>query len=112
MSEFQIVQGYFGPHIKGKLGAQRKAQEYSVSPRSDGLYMVQSSKAIGVFDPATGKGVLNIKGCYFAHLSATMGAKPYEFPKDFVTLAQEVCLTPGGETSRGGVTLVHTVTVI
>jgi hypothetical protein len=109
---YEIVDGYFGPKVRGKLGRQRKPQTYSVMPRSDGLVMVQGDSAIGVFDPATRQGRLNIKGGYFPHLNYALGAEDYEFPANFVALAMEVMPEPGGETSRGGVTVVHTVKVI
>ena len=72
--------------IAAKLGTMRKAQSFTVYPMgSDGSITVQSDKSIGVFNPATGKGLLNTKGGYFIHLSRSAGAVPYEFPADFVT---------------------------
>ena len=68
--------------VTAKLGTMRKPQEFTVYPWIPGKPMtVQSDKSIGEFDPETGKGKLNTKGCYFPHL---MFAQPYEFPKDFV----------------------------
>lgn len=76
------------PRLKAKLGKMRKEQEFSVYPATeDGQIIVQSDKAIGQFDPATGLGVLNSKGSnskYFAHLTEFMGAEPYQFPLEFV----------------------------
>lgn len=109
---FEIVSGYFGPQVKGKLGRQRKAQTYSVMPRSDGTIQVQGGSAIGVFDRGTGVGRLNIKGGYFAHLNYALGAEDYTFPADFVTLCLEVVPEVGSETTRGGVTIVNTIKVI
>ena len=73
--------------IKIKLGKMRKPQEFIVCPRSsntDNNIVIQSDKSTGMFDPKTGKGVLNIKGCYFAHLNPILGAKPFVFPPEFV----------------------------
>jgi hypothetical protein len=73
--------------VTAKLGTMRKPQNFIVYPKStdgDGLMIVQSDKSIGAFDPETRKGVLNIKGCYFLHLNRIMGAKPFEFPQEFV----------------------------
>jgi hypothetical protein len=113
MTDFSITPGYSGPKVKGKLGSQRKPQEYVIQPCSDGQIIVQGDSAIGKFDPDTREGVLNIKGSYFIHLSSAMlGAKKYTFPEEFVTLVKQVCPAPGSETSRGGVTIVNTVQVI
>lgn len=109
---FTLVPGYFGPRVKGKLGTQRKEVTWSVQPCSDGTIIVQSDKAIGQFDFKTRKGVLNIKGCYFLHLNAVLGAKPYEFPAEFVKLALEACPPLDSEISRGGITVMTTVQVI
>jgi hypothetical protein len=108
---FELVDGYFGPRVRGKLGAQRKAQDYIVQPMSDGRIMVQADTAIGTFDFRTRKGVLNIKGSTFIHLNA-LGAKPYEFPEEFVRLALEACPAQDSETTRGGVTIMNTVKLI
>lgn len=109
---FELVNGYFAPHVRGKLGRQRKPQEYVVLPRSDGKILVQADTAIGTFDFRTRKGVLNIKGSTFAHLGTFLGAEPYEFPAEFVRLALEACPAQDSETTRGGVTVVNTVQVI
>jgi hypothetical protein len=71
--------------VTGKLGNMRKPQDFVVYPPSNkGNIIVQSDKAIGIFDIKTGKGVLNTKGCYFPHLESRLGAIPYIFPKEFV----------------------------
>ena len=73
--------------IEGKFANMRKAQRFTVYPRStsaradDNRIIVQSDKSIGMFDPATGAGVLNTKGQYFPHLSF---AVPFQFPAEFV----------------------------
>lgn len=78
----------------------------------EGVLIVQADKAIGQFDFRTRKGVLNTKGEYFPYLNAALGAKPYEFPDEFVKLCLEACPSLDGETSRGGVTVMHTVRTI
>lgn len=71
--------------VTAKLGNMRKAQEFVVyPPREDGKIMVQSNKSIGLFDPDTGKGILNIKGSYTPYLHPATGAKPYDFPQEFI----------------------------
>lgn len=72
----------------------RKPQEFAVNPTSDDRIMVQSDKAIGLFDYRTGLGVLNTKGCYFPHLSRAAGAVTYQFPPEFVAAALEACPDP------------------
>lgn len=70
--------------VVAKLGKMRKPQEFVVYPKSEGdggFLKVQSDKSIGIFDPSTGEGKLNIKGSYFPDL---MKAEPFTFPKDFV----------------------------
>jgi hypothetical protein len=72
-------------HVTAKLGNMRKPQDFVVYPGKDGEdLVVQSDKSIGKFNRETGKGVLNTKGCYFPHLTSFLGAKPYDFPMDFV----------------------------
>lgn len=110
--EFEIVKGYFGPKVTGKLGAMRKPQTFSVMPVADGSIMVQSDKSIGQFDFRTGKGILNTKGSYFPHLNGALGAIPFEFPVDFVAACLEACPALGSETSRGGITIVNTIQTI
>ena len=75
--------------VTSKLAGMRKAQGFVVYPRKafGGDFIVQSDKAIGSFDPQTGKGVLNWRGSnskYFVHLSQSLGAEPYQFPDVFI----------------------------
>ena len=75
--------------ITAKLAGMRKPQEFVVYPhqKDDPTVTVQSDRAIGAFDPKTGKGVLNWRGSnskYSLHLNAILGAEPYQFPDDFV----------------------------
>ena len=74
--------------IKAKLGNMRKEQDFICSKTDKGNYLVQSDKSIGMFN-AEGRGVLNVRGCYFPHLSPALGAKPYEFPTWFVAQVRE-----------------------
>lgn len=77
-------------HVTAKLAGMRKPQEFTVYPRTPGSterVKVQSDKAIGVFDPETGEGLLNWRGSgskYNVHLNPALGAEPYTFPADFV----------------------------
>lgn len=112
MSDFEMVPGYFSPRVRGKLAGQRKARDWSISPVDDGSIIVQADGAIGQLDFRTRKGVLNVRGGYFPHLSRVLGAKPYEFPTEFVRLALECCPALGSESSRGGVTVVNTIRTI
>lgn len=112
MSEFAIVPGYFGQRVRGKLAGQRKPRDFSVHLRSDELLLVQGDGCIGTFDFRTRKGVLNTKGEYFPHLHPSMGARPFEFPAEFVKLCLEVCPALGSETTDGGITIVNTIEVI
>jgi hypothetical protein len=112
MTDFEMVPGYFGPRVRGKLAGQRKARDWSVSPVDDGSILVQGDGCIGQFDFRTRRGVLNTKGEYFLHLSAALGAKRYEFPAEFVRLCLEACPGLGSESSRGGVTVVNTIRTI
>lgn len=111
-NSFELVPGYFGPRVRGKLAGQRKARDWSIQPVDDGSIIVQSDGAIGQLDFRTRRGVLNTRGEYFPHLHAALGAKPYEFPAEFVRLALEACPGLGSETSRGGVTVVNTIRTI
>jgi hypothetical protein len=99
------------PTVTAKLGNMRKVREWIVLPRSDGQIMVQADGAIGAFDFRTGKGRLNTKGEYFAHLAV---AQPFEFPQEFVTACLKVCPSLGGTTEvvPGVLTIVNTVTVL
>lgn len=112
MSEFEIVPGYFGPHVKGKLAGQRKAREYSVQPTSDDRIIVQADGCIGIFDVHNGKGYFNTKGGYFLHLNAMLGAKPYAFPAEFVRLCLEASPALDSTVTRGGVTVHTTVKML
>lgn len=78
--------------VSAKLANMRKPQDFTIYPRSKGspLMTVQSDKSIGMFNVDTGNGMLNTTGCYFPHLSKAMGAKPYQFPKEFVEKCLEV----------------------
>jgi hypothetical protein len=111
-NDFEMVPGYFGPHVRGKLAGQRKARDWSIQPVDDGSIIVQADGAIGQFDFRTRRGVLNVKGEYFPHLRPELGAKPYEFPAEFVRLALEACPGLDSESTRGGVTVVNTVRTI
>ncbi len=78
-------------NVTAQLGNMRKPQEFTVYPKTgDGRIIVQSDKSIGQFDPETGKGVLNTRGCYFPHLSGALGAQEYDFPDDFVEKCREI----------------------
>jgi hypothetical protein len=112
MTDFEMVPGYFGPRVRGKLAGQRKARDWSIQPVDDGTIIVQADGAIGQLDFRTRRGVLNTRGEYFPHLSAALGAKPYEFPAEFVRLALECCPALGSESSRGGITVVNTIRTI
>lgn len=95
--------------VTAKLGGQRKARQWSVQPVDTGELIVQTEGAIGKFWPQTGKGVLCTRGGYFPHLAL---AEPFEFPQAFVDACMLACPEPGGETSFGGVTFVHSVRTI
>jgi hypothetical protein len=112
VSEFEIVSGYFGPQVRGKLANMRKPQTFIVRPASDGSIYIQSDKSTGSFDFRTRKGVLNTKGTTFAHLNPALGAKAMLFPAEFVKACLEACPADGSETTRGGVTIVNTIKVI
>ncbi len=98
--------------VSGRLATMRKPQEFTPQPMSDGRVLVQSDKSIGIFDPATGKGVLNQKGSYYPHLSPALGAFVYEFPAEFVAACMAALPTPGGQTDLGSVIVNHTIEVI
>ena len=75
--------------VTAKLAGMRKPQEFVVYPKrsGDGLIVVQSRKAIGTFNPETGRGILNWRGSnpkYFVHLCKAMGAESYIFPIVFI----------------------------
>lgn len=80
------------PEVTAKLHTMRKPQEFSIFPVNDGKHIiVQSDKSIGKFDFRTGKGVLNVKGAYFPHLSPLLGAFEYQFPAEFVAACLAEC---------------------
>jgi hypothetical protein len=111
--DFTVGASRFGGHVTGKLHTMRKPQQFSVRPASDGTLYVQSDKSTGKFDFRTGKGVLNTKGTYFAHLSKALGAMDFEFPADFVKACLAACPALGSETDTGlGLVIVNTVEVI
>lgn len=95
-----------------KLASMRKDQTFTVYPMSDDRVMVQSVKAIGVFNPATRAGILNVKGNSYIHLSPRMGAVSYTFPQSFVDECMRILPAPGSVTALGGVTVANTVTVV
>lgn len=110
---FQVVPGFFGPHVVGRLAAMRKPQEFLVRPVADGSVYVQSDKSTGRFDFRTRRGVLNTRGTSFAHLSPVLGAVAFEFPADFVAACLAACPALDSETDTGcGVVLVNTVRTI
>lgn len=109
---YELVPGYFGPRVRGKLAGQRKSRDWCVSPVDDGTIMVQGDGCIGQFDFRTRAGILNTKGEYFPHLSPALGAKSYEFPAEFVRLCLEACPGLDSESTRGGVTVVNTIRTI
>jgi hypothetical protein len=88
-------------HVTAQLGTMRKPQEFSVMPGGDGGYIVQSDRSTGRFNAETRQGVLNIKGTSFYHLLEIGGAKPYEFPADFVAECVEACIRKGEEIGPG-----------
>lgn len=98
-------------HVTAKLHTMRKPQRFTVSPTSLGELLVQSDKSIGLIDPHTGKGVLNVKGSYFPHLNKALGAMPFTYPPEFVVACLEACPAMGSVTQLGGVTIVNTVEV-
>lgn len=110
--EFVLVPGYFGQRVRGKLAGQRKSRDWSVSPTDDDRLIIQADGCIGAFDVKSGVGVLNTRGGYFPHLSAALGARAFKFPTEFVAACLRACPSLDGETTRGGVTLMHTVQVI
>jgi hypothetical protein len=88
--------------FSAKLGKMRKPQEFvAFIDNATGKIIVQSDKSIGLFDPETGKGILNIKGSYFIHLNVVLGAKPFQFPPDFVEMAKTACFKPGDQIGAG-----------
>lgn len=88
-----------------QLGTMRKPQEFCAHfhTRKDGsqAVMIQSDRSIGEFDAVTGQGVLNIKGSYFVHLNALLGARPLTLTQDQLAIAREHALKPGQELGAG-----------
>jgi hypothetical protein len=75
-----------------KLANMRKAQEFVVSATSDGRFILQSDKAIGIFKLSDGIGKLNTKGCYFPHLTF---AAPYNLTVPELLACREALTKPG-----------------
>lgn len=88
--------------VTAKLGNMRKPRDWLVRPTDDGRIMVQAENAIGLFDFRTRQGVLNTKGGYFPHLNPMLGAKPFEFPAEFVSACLEACPALDSQTVLGG----------
>lgn len=86
-----LSKGFRVKRVWAKLANMRKEQDFLPQLTSGGRIIVQSDKSIGSFDPATGEGKLNTKGCYFPHLAI---ATPYKFPPDFV----KACIEALGDT--------------
>ncbi len=78
-------------HVEAKLGTMRKVRRWSPMRQRDGSIIVQGDGAIGIFDPTTGAGRLNVRGGYFPHLHAAMGARPFVFPPAFVAECVAAC---------------------
>lgn len=93
--------------VTAKLAGMRKEQRFVVYPRKSAtdLILVQSERAIGQFDPKTGKGLLNYKGSnakYFYHLQM-VGVEVFTFPPEFVKACLESESKAGDE--MGGVVI-------
>jgi hypothetical protein len=86
--------------VIAKLHTMRKSQDFVVLAMSDGRYMIQSDKSIGVFDPNTGKGRLCVKGQAMHHLA--MHGFAFEFPADFIKECADVIADNGEFSSLGG----------
>lgn len=92
-----------------KLAGMRKPQNWVVCPVSnntDGSIYAQSDKSIVKFDPTTGNGVLNTKGCYFHHLNEMLGAKPFVFPQEFITLCKDNSSKSGDAIGSIGIVII------
>jgi hypothetical protein len=120
MDEVPVVIDKRG-HVHAKLFG-RKVREWVVTPRStqveEDRIVVQSMEECGciaMFDPSTGKGVLNRKGGYFIHLHG-LGVEPFEFPQSFVSACMRVQKKPGEAIVPGvlyaGGELPHDVKVV
>lgn len=88
--------------ITAKLGTMRKAREWVVQVTSNGRIMIQADKAIGLFNPSTGEGLLNTNGGYGPHLHPALGAKRFTFPRDFIEECQAALDANGPETALAG----------
>lgn len=97
--------------VKAKLAGMRKPQDFVVykpnmdDPTKPVNVIVQSDRAIGQFDPATRKGLLNYKGShskYFHHLNKMFGAEEFEFPEEFVREVMD-CIPQRGDKIGPGV---------
>ena len=98
--------------VTAKLDTMRKPRRWSVMAQDDGRILVQADNGIGMFDPATGRGLLNIRGQYFPHLHPSMGAKVYVFPADFIAECRAALDANGPETNLGGIIVNNTVKVV
>jgi len=96
--------------VTAKLANMRKPQSFVIYPPDFSKpdqpiqVTVQSERAIGQFDPATRKGVLNYKGAgskYFMHLTKFMGAEEFEFPEDFVRAVMDAIPNKGDKIGPG-----------
>jgi hypothetical protein len=96
--------------VTAKLATMRKPQEFVIYPPDFSkpdqpiFVTVQSDKAIGRFDPTTGKGVLNYRGSnskYFMHLVKFMGAEDFQFPVEFVKEVMDAIPSKGDEIGAG-----------
>lgn len=77
--------------VNFKFQGQRKEREYVIVPGNGPSENVifQGEGVIGSVNLTTGKGILNTKGEYFIHLNACLGAKPFQFPAEFVEKVKE-----------------------
>jgi len=97
--------------VSYKLGSMRKPQGFVVFEDESGDMIIQSEKSIGRIGK-DGKGILNIKGCYFMHLAKFLGAVDFEFPADFIEKCKAVCYKKGdkmGSLGGGVVTFGGTI---
>lgn len=80
--------------VKAQLAGMRKPQDFVVYPNQNPkLLVVQSDRAIGIFDRKTGAGLLNWRGShpkYFLHLDRRTGAERYQFPEAFRLMCLEM----------------------
>jgi len=94
--------------ITAKLGTRKKGEDFSVYPRGTGndehIVVVQSDRTIGAFNELTGLGFLNDRGSGFKgfiHLNPALGARPYQFPQDFVEQCASKQLKSGDKIGAG-----------